>query len=563
MGLLVLFSKINALSIKHSLSTRNRNDDCNKIVCFGRVGAVLHIILLVCSIPVTILFIISHYVQNFFGNGEKNDNAVVRTIQSLVTSDGKRLKANTNSLVLLISGAHFGKTLTVMRSIKAAKPDAKIVLTDSPKYALNGARFSRYCDAFEVIHADPEKEKEAYAEEMLKVAQKYHVTGYIPVSIPSGAEGDALACEVIEKHCPYFNRPYHLSKDVCALLDDKHAFCSLCEKLEIPAPKTIILSSEQDALKLNEQLCNPGSTKLPMIIKNLSYDPLHRLDLFTLPAPEKDLRAYLDKIRKDGNLIEKSQPWIAQTKLNGKEFSAALVIRDGQIRLLTISPSSASQLQFEHVSHTKIENWVKRFVSGVNKMMHDSDCSIDGLLNCQICIDFIEIESRNGSPGETEVLPIECNCRVHSQLSVFSTSQVGRVVLGAALLGVNLADCVDHNNNPRKNSGQFPMPLQSNFNLSPLLSLSSQAAGKTYHFADELFKLLKIPNYGHQRITTSPLGQAANEMKDADLDLYDPLPFFLKIHLQIPSLLVHNLNSGKLWKKIDFCIGKVVELDGE
>ena len=561
------------------LIKQKKSQQPKTFVCYGRLGAFLHIVLLLCLVPVTILFILIKCIQSWvyevLGKDE-GDPKFIQGLQNCVLREGRKLKTSSgDGLVMLISGAHFGKTLTVMRSIKTVQPEAKIILTDSSKYALNGARFSCHCDAFEAVNSEPELDKKAYAEELLKIAQKYDVTGFLPVSKPRGAEGDALACELIAKHCRQFNRSYHLSSDLCALLDNKHAFCDLCQKLDLSAPKAIILSSEDETLKLNQKMLKPDSKEHPMIIKNLSYDPLHRLDLFTIPAPVDKLQAYLDKIRKDGNPITSSEPWIAQTKLSGKEYSAAMIIRNGEIRLLTISPSSASQLQFKHMSHEKIQLWVEKFVSRYNKEKAPAG---RGLQNCQICIDFIEVESTSLSAasesvsdlerGQTEVYPIECNCRVHSQFSVFSTSDVGRAVLGSALLGVDNSRTLDfdfynHRDSKSNKNGFFSGSASMSALASPISKslIAARIAGKTFHYADELFKLLRVPNYGHQRLSLcSILGE---RMQDADLDLSDPWPFFCKIHLQIPSLLVYNLFSGKFWKKIDFCIGKVVEIDGE
>ena len=395
MGFIASLRELNGSIFNGSdLIKQKNNQKLNTFECYGRVGACLHIVLLVCLIPVTILFILVKFIQNWaesFSRNQRCDPGFIERLQNWVICEGRKLKpSNGDRLVMLIPGAHFGKTLTIMRSIKTVKPDATIILTDSPKYALNGARFSRHCDVFLVVNSDPETDKEAYAQEMLNIAQKYDVTGFIPVSKPSGAEGDALACEVITKHCGQFNRPYHVSRDLCAILDDKQSFCALCEKLGLPAPKTISLCSDEETLELNQKLLKRNTEECPMILKNISYDALHRLDLFTLPAPVEKLKTYLHKIRRDGNPITAGKPWIAQTKLVGKEYSAAMVIRNGEIRLLTISASSASQLQFKHVPHQKIQCWVEEFVFRLNK---EKAGTRGGLQNCQICIDFMQVES--------------------------------------------------------------------------------------------------------------------------------------------------------------------------
>jgi hypothetical protein len=51
--------------------------------------------------------------------------------------------------------------------------------------------------------------------------------------------------------------------------------------------------------------------------------------------------------------------------------------------------------------------------------------------------------------------------------------------------------------------------------------------------------------------------------KDAIFDWADPLPFLMVHHVQIPWLLLDNLRQGKEWIRIDFNIGKLVELAGD
>jgi len=51
--------------------------------------------------------------------------------------------------------------------------------------------------------------------------------------------------------------------------------------------------------------------------------------------------------------------------------------------------------------------------------------------------------------------------------------------------------------------------------------------------------------------------------KDGVFDLKDPLPFIAYNYLQIPVLLVRNVLGGNPWKKIDFCIGKLIEMYGD
>ena len=93
------------------------------------------------------------------------------------------------------------------------------------------------------------------------------------------------------------------------------------------------------------------------VLKNLEYDPVHRLDLFLLPCAEGELEAYLGRLRRDGSAICGRRPWQLQRFAEGREFSAFVVLRGGAVRALTTAASSASQLNYEHLHVEEIDHW--------------------------------------------------------------------------------------------------------------------------------------------------------------------------------------------------------------
>ena len=65
--------------------------------------------------------------------------------------------------------------------------------------------------------------------------------------------------------------------------------------------------------------------KHDFILKNIDYDPVHRLDLFRLPASDKDIQNYLDKITRDGNPITEEHPWSIQRYIDGTMWATCQV----------------------------------------------------------------------------------------------------------------------------------------------------------------------------------------------------------------------------------------------
>ena len=54
-----------------------------------------------------------------------------------------------------------------------------------------------------------------------------------------------------------------------------------------------------------------------------------------------------------------------------------------------------------------------------------------------------------------------------------------------------------------------------------------------------------------------------SSFKDAYFDYADPLPFLAHFCVHLPTLLVRNLYNGNKWAKIDPCIGKMTEENGD
>ncbi|XP_075241868.1 uncharacterized protein LOC142336817 [Convolutriloba macropyga] len=140
---------------------------------------------------------------------------------------------------------------------------------------------------------------------------------------------------------------------------------------------------------------------------------------------------------------------------------------------------------------------------------------------------------------ETEegVYTMECNPRVHSQLSTFRPNELGRTLLGAAIVGVDLTHSLA-------------------LDRESLASFTPNITRGVMYFGDEVFKLLFRFKKYQKPGTSSSLSIFCHD--DPDLDLSDPLPFFIKQHLQITQALFRNLVGGKPWEKLNFNLGKLV-----
>ena len=238
------------------------------------------------------------------------------------------------------------------------------------------------------------------------------------------------------------------------------------------------------------------------IVKSIPYDSVLRLDLTRLPFPNME-----DYVR--ALPISESKPWVMQEFIRGQEYCFHATARSGKIRLHCCSKSSPFQINYEQVDNPAIYQWVNTFIQKMN-------------LTGQVCFDMIQTESGT-------VYPIECNPRLHSAITMFHDHP-------------DVAQAYLSDGDP----GEAP--------ITPLPN--SQPTYWTYH---ELWRLLSVRTMPELQSWWNKMTQGT----DAVLSPTDPLPFLMLHNWQIPLLLLDNLRRLKGWVKIDFNIGKLVELGGD
>ncbi len=236
------------------------------------------------------------------------------------------------------------------------------------------------------------------------------------------------------------------------------------------------------------------------ILKRIAYNPVGRLDLTRLSAQTPTSNAELARSLP----ISQDDPWILQEFVSGQEYCTHGTVRNGTLQVYGCCRSSGSQLNYAMVDKPEIRAWVERFVG---------ELGVTG----QLSFDFIEA-------ADGHVYAIECNPRTHSAITMFH----------------------DH---PRLASAYLD-------DDQPVITPRPQAR-PTYWIYHEVWRLLTLRGDRRRRLATILRG------KDAIFAWWDPLPYLMVHHLQIPALLVGNLRRRRGWTKIDFNIGKLVETGGD
>ncbi len=157
-----------------------------------------------------------------------------------------------------------------------------------------------------------------------------------------------------------------------------------------------------------------------------------------------------------------------------------------------------------------IFQWVQQFVKALN-------------LTGQISLDVIQTK-------DGKVYPVECNPRTHTAITMFYNHP-------------GVADAYIQDSKDDRKPPIEPLP-------------ESKPTYWTYH---ELWRLTGIRSWGQLKGWFNKIIKGT----DGIFQVNDPLPFLMVHHWQIPLLLLNNMRKLKGWVKIDFNIGKLVELGGD
>jgi predicted ATP-grasp superfamily ATP-dependent carboligase len=293
----------------------------------------------------------------------------------------------------------------------------------------------------------------------------------------------------------------HVDAETLVRLDDKYEFAAAAQALGLRVPRSYRITKAQQVLDFDFT-----DADRPYILKSIPYDSIRRLDLTPLPsATTAETAAFVESLP-----ISEAKPWIMQEYITGQEYCTHSTVRNGYLQLHCCCESSAFQVNYENVNHPEIEAWIRRFVGALN-------------LTGQVSFDFIQADD------DGQIYAIECNPRTHSAITMF----YNHPDVAAAYLS--------------------PAPMVPT--VQPLAS--SQPTYWLYHEVWRLVTHLGSPAVAWQRLQVIARG------KDAIFDWADPLPFLMVHHWQIPLLLLGNLRHPKEWIRIDFNIGKLVELGGD
>eukprot|EP00977_Amphora_coffeiformis_P015115 scaffold4420_cov187-Amphora_coffeaeformis.AAC.10 len=578
---------------------------------YHRFRALLDLWVLEALIPVSLMFVATQIAYSLIRKGVHFNRLFSRF----------RKTPSKKTYTVVMTGGKMSKTLHLVRCLKSMalgdpNVEMKIIVLESKRFRYSASRFSRCVDHFQVI-TSPRDSCDAYMQDIFECCRNFDATHFLPVAAPVEAVFDAKLKRRLEQDLGV--KVLHMDYSLCSILDNKHAFGQfLRDNTKARTLRTHRVTSDEQVRKFNTQLKNEkqdGLLERNLILKNLQYDPIHRLDLFQLPTTNTKLDQYLQRISNNGNPITEEEPWQLQEFLaNGTEYAAMIVVRSNRLVTMTCCPSSASQLNYVHTEIPSIRTWVEDFLQGLGCSEH--------VLTGQLCFDFMVVQEGT----EQVAYPIECNPRVHTQCSIYNRDDV-RVTLGALLLEDTIpqkeelmvkllhrdygtSECGkklnvywfynewfkifpnswlffynsdrDANERAKLAMSDLPLTLKSVWAvgvlylpallISFLLTLPVWPLLLIFRQANAAVKPTSCSNLTLREDTAAiifKLVQFFHRLADLHFNIEgdtwdsDLIPFLAKNHVQVPSRLLATVRTGVEWKKVDFAIGKVVEVGGD
>ncbi len=216
-------------------------------------------------------------------------------------------------------------------------------------------------------------------------------TQRIDLLVPTCEEVFHIACHHrrLSRHCRVF------CEEIAVLqrLHNKHALNELIRSLGLPAPRTLLLSSNDPHTVLADWL---NSNMLKAFVVKPAYGRFGT-----------DVHRFRDGLTPKSRLPDLGDRlWIAQEFISGTAFCTYSVADRGELTAHSTYPvrftAGGSAITFQSVQHREIERWIAAFLNNLN-------------YTGQIGFDFIQ-------DTDGRLLPLDCNPRVTSGIHLFDNA---------------------------------------------------------------------------------------------------------------------------------------------
>lgn len=408
-------------------------------------------------------------------------------------------------LRVLVTGGKMSKASAVARAV--GREGHTVFTAEIMPYTYCHTRFCRYVSKHYVLPRPTVQPKE-WAAKIMSIVEEQAVDLIIPCTAPVESSAYAHLRESLPSHV----RVFAFDGDTSDELDNKYTFNQALVRAGLKCPLTAKMESVEDAIQFFNQRAKTGEADdgKKFIVKPAVYDPKARTEILFLPIADEEKQLQYLRSRS----ASKEVPYVIQEVLEAPEYGSFGIFNKGRLTGFEFFESAASCLVYKQC-HGRHYDAVLELTRGLGKSMN---------LTGQLTLDLMYTASG-------DLVPIECNPRIHSAICTLE----GHPRLGAAYTDPDYE------------------PEEADI-------ATSNPETFRYWFMDQLF--LRAGFWEHKncfKVGWSEMVMGSDALLHGD----DPVPFLAMYLVQIPSLLLLELISGKPWLKVDFCIGKIVKEGGD
>lgn len=435
---------------------------------------------------------------------------------------------------ILVTGVGMTKGLMLARTFYLAGHN--VIGADFQTYGVPVCgRFSKSLRKFYPLPKPNESDGATYyINALLRIVQRERVDLWVSCSGVASAVEDGQAAEVLERRTDCKSIQFDVA--TTQILHEKHSFIEKTRSLGLPVPETHNVTSRAAVHKV---LHESPRTKKRYIMKSVGMDDATRGDMTVLPR-----RTLSETYNHLSNIpISGSKPWVLQQYIPGKEYCTHALIIDNTVRAFVACPSLELLMHYEALPQdSALSKAMLRFTQEFASRYR-------GKLTGHMSFDFL-IEERVSEKGaEMGLVPIECNPRAHTAVTLFQGRE-------KEMTDAYLSACEPATNGHTKaTNGDTDPTKQAVDPVTPILN-----PAKYYWIGHDLITLILYPLLLllRRKSTLQALEKGCYTFlehlllwKDGTHELWDPLPSWWLYHIYWPGQFLACIFYRKRWSRVN------------
>ncbi|QDS75793.1 hypothetical protein FKW77_000073 [Venturia effusa] len=407
-------------------------------------------------------------------------------------------------------------------------------------------RFSRAITNF---YSLPQESHDApggssYVQALVSLVRKEKIHLWVSCSGVASALEDARAAEAVEQQTQC--KAFQFGVKMTATLHEKYSFNENTRILGLNTPKTHLVTSVEDALKVLHQQENTDNTKY--IMKPVGVDDTTRADMTLLPrASTGRTTAHITRLNPTP-----TRPFVLQQYIQGPEYCTHSIVIRGNVVLFTACPSADMLMHYQSLPTDSplfqaMFEYTKEYASKMGKEMTG-----------HFSMDFLVVESSDQVDGNLakRLFPIECNPRAHTAVVLFNDDSAKMV--DAYLHLLDTTPCSSDNSNSKEDEKEEEV---EDFNV-----IFPSSTTKYYWLGHDILTRIVLPilNLCSLNNTLHATRASLHEFlvhalfwKDGTFELWDPWPFWWLYCVYWPGKFGMAIVKGQWWSRCNASTGKM------